>query len=169
MTRKPTPFVMRGDPQTTRPRPKLQDAPDQRLTPPNSQKLSSAQLRVLSRQNALDRRFRGINRIIERWAVGQGSDLPLGADDADKLPSSRPTPLSSDESVVADLAILHSPDWARRFLFMWFRSDKSPEQIGEVLGLSRREVYYELKLVLAYYLGRFTELGFDVPAWEPDT
>lgn len=154
----------------TRPRPDVTDEPDRRVPgAPVSRRLTSEQLRALSRHNALDRRFRGISRVIERWSVGQGSDLPLAGDNTVSDPTTRPTPLPADESVVADLAILHSPDWARRFLFMWYRSDKSPEQIGDELGLSRREVYYELKLVLAYYLGRFTELGFEVPTWEPDT
>lgn len=152
-----------------RPRPTLQDQPDVRVQTLARRKLTAAQFKTLSRHNTLDRRFRGINRLLERWAVGQGSDLPMSADDADKLPPSRPTPLSTDQSVVADLAILHSPDWARRFVFMWFRSDKSPEQMAEELDIDRAQVYRELRIVLSYYLGRFTELGFDVPTWEPET
>jgi hypothetical protein len=159
---------MRGGPQVTIPRPTMRDAPDARLNHPVPSKLTAAQLRALSRHNALDRRFRGMHRLLERWSIGQGSGLPLGSGTFSN-PTTRPTPLSPDESVVADLAVLHSPDWVRRFIFVWFRSDKSPEQIGEELDLSRREVYYELKLVLAYCLGRFTELGFKVPEWETDT
>ncbi len=131
--------------------------------------LTPQHLRVLTRQNALDRRFRGIDRFLERWSVGQGSGQPISDEAADKLPTSHPTPLSLDDSITADLAILHSPDWARRFVFAWYRSDKSPEQIGEQMDLDRREVYREFKIVLAYMLGRFTEMGFKIPLWEPDT
>lgn len=159
---------MRGEPYTTRHRPTLQDEPDRRVGGVHLRKLTGAQMRVLTRDTALDPRFRWIDRYLWRWSVGQGSGLPLDADDADQLPSSKPTPLSEDESIAIDLAILHSPDWARRFVFMWFRSDRTTEQIAQELQIRVRAVYEERKLVLSYYLGRFTELGISIPAWEPE-
>ena len=94
--------------------------------------------------------------------------MPMDADNADQLPPSKPTPLPEDEAIVVDIAILHSPDWARRFVFMWFRSDRTTEEIADELKCRVRAVYEERKLVLSYYLGRFTELGIRIPDWEPE-
>lgn len=131
--------------------------------------LPAAQIKAITRHNTLDRRFRPTARYLERWAVGQGSGLVMSPEDADGLPESRATPLPLDESVVADLTILHSPPDFRRMVFMWFRSPKPPEVIAQELGISRAAVYVELKVVLAYFLGRFHEAGLSIPTWETDT
>lgn len=93
----------------------------------------------------------------------------MDPDDADGLPESRPPPLPYDESIVTDFIVLHSPVWARDFVFMWFRSDKTVEQIAERLQVRARAVYDERKLALAYYLGRLTEAGIRIPTWEPES
>lgn len=159
---------MRGEPATTRRRPTLQDEADPRVGNVHLRKLTGAQMRVLTRDTALDPRFRWIDRYLWRWSVGQGSGLPMDADTADRLPSSKPTPLPEEEAIAIDMAILNSPDWARRFVFMWFRSDRTTEEIALELSCRVRAIYDERKLVLAYYLGRFTELGISIPAWEPE-
>lgn len=150
-------------------RPTIHDPPDHRVkAPPFIATLTPVQIRTLNRDTALDPRFRGIDRFLWRWSVGQGSDMPLDPADADKLPISKPTPLSPDVAIVVDQAILCSADWARRFVFMWFRSDWSTEQIAEELRMRVRAVYDERKIVFSYYLGRFHEIGIRIPSWEPD-
>jgi len=169
VARKPIrPFVMRGEPLLTQPRPTVLDPADPRIPTVYPFRLSPAALRLLARDKALDPRFRPIDRYLWRWSVGQGTGLPLPAEDADALPESKPTPLAPDEAIVVDLAILHSPAWARDFVFAWFRSDKTVEEIAERLMCRARAVWDERKLVLAYYLGRFTELGIKIPTWEAD-
>lgn len=143
--------------------------PDYRIPVVRPRRLSADEVKVITRRNALDRRFRGTDRFLQRWAVGQGSDLPLAPEDADKLPPSRPPPLGHSDAILADIAILDSPEWAKSFVFGWYRSDRSPEQIAAELDLDRREIYREWRLVLAYFLGRFTEIGFKIPQWESDT
>lgn len=168
MARKPRPFLMRGPPHQTERRPDISQPPDRRIPEVRVDPLSPAVIRMMTRERALDPRFRGIDRYLWRWSVGQGSGLPLDADDADGLPESKPTPLARDESIVVDMAILHSPEWARDFVFMWFRSPATLDEIAERLKCRARAVWDERKLVLAYYLGRFTELGIRVPTWESE-
>lgn len=168
MPRKPSrPYLMPGEPRLTQHRPTLADPPDRRVPEVVPLRpLTPSELRMLARDTALDPRFRAIDRYLWRWAVGQGSGLPLSADDADWLPESKPTPLPSDESITVDLIVLHAPHWARVFAFMWFRSDSTVPQIAERLKCRVRAVYDERKLVLAYFLGRFAEAGIRIPTWE---
>lgn len=94
--------------------------------------------------------------------------MSISAEEVEKLPVSRPTPLAPDEAIVVDQAILCSADWARRFVFAWFRSDDTIEQIAAHLRCRVRAVYDERKIVFSYYLGRFHEIGIRIPSWEPD-
>ncbi len=148
------------------PRPTLADPPDPRVPTVFVRTLSPASIRMLSRDRALDPRFRPVDRYLWRWSVGQGTGLPPDAEAADKLPESRPTPLAPDEAVLVDQIIIRSPSWASRFVFMWFRSERTVEQIAASLACRARAVYDERRLVLAYYLGRFTEIGISIPSWE---
>lgn len=169
MPRKPRPFLMRGKPHVTEERPTIRQPPDWRVPePPRPRPLTPAQLRMLTRDRALDPRFRGVDRYLWRWAVGQGAGLPLDAEEADGLPQSRPTPLAPDESTVVDMTILAAPGWAREFVFMWFRSNDTIEEMAARLQVRSRAVWDERKLVLAYFLGRFIELGIYIPSWEPE-
>lgn len=133
--------------------------------------LTAEAVKSITRHNTLDRRFRGMSRYLERWSVGQGSGLPISDEAADALPrlTTRPTALPDDESTVADLTILHSPDWFRRFVFMWYRSPMPVEAIAKELDIRVRAVHEEHRIVLAYFLGRFTEAGVRIDTWEPDT
>lgn len=166
VARKSRPFIMHGEPTTTRRRPSIADPPDRRAPEVPVRALTPSELRMLARDTALDPRFRAIDRYLWRWAVGQGSGLPLSAHDADTLPESKPPPLPADDSITIDIIVLHAPDWARAFVFMWFRSDKTVEQMAQRLKCRVRAVYDERKLVLAYFLGRLTEAGIRIPTWE---
>lgn len=119
------------------------------------------------RPGATDPRLRSADRWLERWAAthGVGQVLPLIAT---LKSSSGPTvPLLNDqESILIDEAVRLSFDWARSFVILWYRSDYSVQQIGEELKIRRRRaVYEERDVVLAYYLGRFTEIGLSVKFW----
>lgn len=153
---------------TTYRRPTIQDPPDKRLAAaPFIRTLKPNEVRMLTRDTALDPRFRGIDRFLWRWSVGQGSDMQISAEDAENLPVSKPTPLQPDVAIVVDQAILKSADWAQRFVFLWFRSDASVEEIASAIRCRARAVYDERKIVFSYYLGRFHEIGIRIPSWEP--
>lgn len=168
MARNSRPFLMRGKPHVTERRPDISHPPDRRVASVRVPALTPNALRMLTRDRALDPRFRAVDRYLWRWSVGQGAGLPLDAEDAECLPESRPTPLARDESTVVDQTILASPGWARDFVFMWFRSPATLDEIAQRLQVRSRAVWDERKLVLAYYLGRFTELGIHIASWEPD-
>lgn len=131
-------------------------------------KISPAAVKMITRDKALDPRLRAVDYYLQRWSVGQGTGLPMDAEIADGLPPSRPTPLPPEEAIVVDLTILKSPNWYRRFAFMWYRSDKSASQIAVVLKMRLQAVYEERKLVLAYYQGRLNAVGIEFPVWETD-
>lgn len=163
------PYLMPGEPVPSRRRETIAERPDRRVESVRVPGLSSNAIRLLTREKALDPRFRPVDRYLWRWSIGQGSGLPMDPDDADGLPESRPPPLSGDESVITDAIVLRSPVWARDFVFMWFRSDKTVEEIAQRLQVRARAVYDERKLTLAYYLGRLTEAGIMIPTWEPES
>lgn len=76
-------------------------------------------------------------------------------------------PLGDHDSLVVDRAVKSAPDWAQRFVRLWYRSDATVTEIAELLHIKRRQaVYEERQLVLAYYLGRLTQMGLDLPSWE---
>jgi hypothetical protein len=142
----------------------------------------ASKLAPLIRQNSLDRRVRPTARWLERWAAGQGSGLPMSESELVELAEqgmdmdeprvarrSLATPLSDSDAVLTDLVLQRSPEWASRFVKLWYRTSTSVEQIAQELGLDVREVYREHKVVLAYYLGRLTEAGLPIAEWETDT
>lgn len=140
-----------------------------RLPPVFVRPLTPSRIADITRHNTLDRRLRPIARHLERWAISQGSGLPLSAEESDSLPEAKLTPLSDEEAVITDATILYSPESMKRFVFAWFRSQKPSTMIAEEFGLSHTGLYVELKMVLAYYLGRLHEAGLQIPVWETDT
>lgn len=140
-----------------------------RVPPVFVRPLTPDRIAEITRHNTLDRRLRPIARHLERWAISQGSGLPLSAEEGDSLPDTKLTPLSDDEAVITDATILYSPEPMKRFVCAWFRSAKPTTVIAEEFGLSRTALYVELKMVLAYYLGRLHEAGLQIPVWETDT
>jgi hypothetical protein len=133
-----------------------------------ARRLKPAEVRAITRPTALDRRFRPIDRYLRRWAVSQGSDIPLTPEEADGLPESKLSPLPPDEAIVADQIILDSMPDVQCLVFAWYRSSKPREVIARALNVTERAVYYEHKLALAYLLGRFTQAGIHIAVWEPD-
>ncbi|HEX5461908.1 MAG TPA: hypothetical protein VFX20_18230 [Steroidobacteraceae bacterium] len=170
MTRKiPRPFLMRGKPRVTEERPTIHEPPDWRVPEvKRTAPIPANVLRMLARERALDPRFRPVDRYLWRWSVGQGTGLPPDDEAADMLPESRPTALAPDEAIVVDMAIIHSAPWARDFLFMWFRSPLSIEEIGERLKIRARGVYEVRREAMAYYLGLLHGIGISIPTWEPE-
>jgi hypothetical protein len=124
-----------------------------------------AVIRLMARANALDPRLLPTERHLQRWAVSQGSGLPLPSELADILPRTKLPPLPDDQAVVTDQAILHSPRYWQRFVHSWYRSPKPAEVIAGELGLSRASVYDERRLVLAYFFGRLTEAGIPLASF----
>lgn len=82
-----------------------------------------------------------------------------------RTPSSVPT-LADRESLLVDGVVRASPVWARTFAILWYRSGCTVQEIADAMKIRRRQaVYEERHVVLAYYLGRFVEIGLPVTFW----
>jgi hypothetical protein len=102
------------------------------------------------------------DRLLERWAVSQGSDEYLTG--WDEVPArSRPTPLPDDLAIVVDQAILHSTVQARNFVQRWYmRPGESVTVLAKALGLHRDTVHMRWRSTLWYMRRRFIEANLDV-------
>lgn len=160
---------MQGEARPTRRRPTIADPPDRRVEMPEV-RLKPEQLRAVARQGSTDPRLRPVDICFERWAVthGDGVVLPLLAESSLGIrTSSNVLPLPDRDSLVVDRAVKSAPGWAQSFVRLWYRSDATAQEIADLLNIKRRQaVYEERQLVLAYYLGRFTQMGLSLPSWQ---
>jgi hypothetical protein len=102
------------------------------------------------------------DRLLERWAVSQGSDEYLHG--WDEVPArSRPTPLDDATAIVVDQTILHSTVQARAFVHRWYmRPGESVTVLAKALGLHRDTVHMRWRSTLWYMRRRFVEVQLDV-------
>lgn len=170
MARRLRPYVMRGSDLPPRPRPTIEDPPDLRVTPPRRHALSPEEVRrFLLRPGATDPRLRPADRWLERWAAthGSGPVIPAMASVSLILRTAETVPALDDrESLLIDAAVHSSPLWARTFAVLWYRTACTVQEMADVLRIRRRQAIYEERhVVLAYYLGRFVEMGLPVTFW----
>lgn len=177
MARKSRPFLMRGKPHVTAPRPTVLDPPDPRVPPPEKAPLTPEQLRALQRPTALDPRIRAVDRLLCRWGASvytSSSGSPGGnwpdLAQVDLRPTTRsgPTALGDDEFNEIEHAVLHLDEWARSFVFQRYRLGWTIEDIAIKANLRVRAIFEEQRYVLFTCLGLFHGLGIHVPTWEPD-
>lgn len=124
----------------------------------------------MTRPGATDPRLRPADRWLERWAAthGSGPMLPGAATITLVAPTStvRVPALDDRESLLIDGVVDSSPNWARTFAVLWYRTSCTVQEIGDALKIRRlRAVYDERQMVLGYYLGRFSEIGLTVTYW----
>lgn len=160
--------MMRGSVRL-RPRSTIDDARDPRIMAPRAHTLSPEEVRIILRPGATDPRLRPADRWLERWAVTHGSGPVLPSVAAVTLiartPEVVPT-LDDHESLLVDAAVHSAPAWARTFAILWYRTACTVQEMADVLRIRRRQaVYEERHVVLAYYLGRFAEMGLPVTFW----
>jgi len=102
------------------------------------------------------------DRLLERWAVSQGSDEYLHG--WSEVPArSRPPPLPDDMAIIVDQTILHSTVQARNFVQRWYmRPGESITVLAKALGLHRDTVHMRWRSTLWYMRRRFIEVNLDV-------
>lgn len=102
------------------------------------------------------------DRLLERWAVSQGSDDYLHG--WDEVPArSRPTPLSDDLAIIVDQTILHSQVQARKFIDRWYRRPgESVTAFARYIGCHRDTVTMRWNSTLWYMRRRFIEVNLNV-------
>lgn len=164
---------MRGAAVPSEDRPTVLDPADPRIPTVYPPRLSPEKIRALTRQGATDPRLRGVDRCFQRWSV-----TPTSVREAPRIASivflgahaSAPVALPDRESHLMDLAVRNSPQWAREFVILWYRSERTSQEIADLLGMKRRQaVYEERHVVLSYYLGRLTQMGLQVVSWDGDS
>lgn len=168
MTSRPRPYVMR--PREYVPdKPTAEEPRDHRVPIVAPRRLSLEEVHAITRPGATDPRLRPADRWLERWGVTHGSqDYAPYLESMSLLPRSPPAgvlPLDDHESLLLDAVVGTSPYWAKKFVMLWYRSSATVHDIAKALCIKRVRAVYEGErpMVLAYYLGRFAEIGLNVP------
>jgi hypothetical protein len=121
-------------------------------------------IRNIIRPHELPIRLVGINRHMERWAVGQGKGLQ-NADSA-LLERATMTALGEEEAITTDMVVCRLPEHWRRLAHWWYRSEKSLDQIAKDLATTRDGVLLERKILLGILYGSLTNAGLRIPHYE---
>jgi hypothetical protein len=80
------------------------------------------------------------NRLLERWAVAQGSD-DMSIKWGEQAPRSRPPPLDDDTAIIVDRIVMHAPVQTRKFTCRWYLRPNEPVcALAVALGLHRDSV-----------------------------
>jgi DNA-directed RNA polymerase specialized sigma24 family protein len=164
--KQPRPYIMRGGPRPKR-RSTVLDKPDTRVKEQQVRRLTPAQIQTVPTQGRIDPRVRGVDRILERWAVthGDGEHLPLMARSEPLYLSSqdRPTALDEAEARIVETAVKSAPDWARRVVRLHYRKRLKREEIQEELAIKRLEYVNELlHEARLFFLGMLRGMGLPV-------
>lgn len=98
-----------------------------------------------------------VDRIMQRWAVANGSGLP--SDEWDDTPKAKPPPLDDDTALVVDRIVLNCPMTTRRIVVAWYRKPLPTKMIAEQLGMAPRSLEKAWKLSLNFLRWKFEESG----------
>jgi hypothetical protein len=98
------------------------------------------------------------NRVMERWAVANGSGLPSAQWD-DNPRRSRVPPLDDHTALVVDQIVQHSPPRTSKLVKSWYMSPLPTSEIARQLSMSPRSVEKGLNVCLIYLKYRFESSG----------
>jgi hypothetical protein len=102
------------------------------------------------------------DRLLERWAVSQGSDEYLTAYYEIPL-RSRPPPLDDEMSIIVDRVVMRSPVQTREFAKRWyFRPGEPLSGLARALGLHRDTVLMRWRSSLWALRRSFLDVPLDV-------
>lgn len=94
-----------------------------------------------------------IDRVMQRWAVSQGTGLPT--DLYDDTPHSKPPPLDDDTLYRVDRLVVRASEPHRRFLRYWYCSPIPERQIARLLGVDRTDLQLFWRGLLGWLKGQF--------------
>lgn len=94
------------------------------------------------------------NRIMERWAVANGSGLPTERWDDNPRRSHVP-PLDDDSALVVDRIVQHSPPRTRTLVTSWYMTPTPTVEIARKLSMSPRSLEQGLGVCLNYLQYQF--------------
>lgn len=95
------------------------------------------------------------DRIMQRWAVANGSGLPT--DVWDDTPRARPPALDDDTAMLVDEIVRKSPPKTRRIVVAWYRKPIPTKVLAEQMGMSARSLEGAWKLSLNFLKWKFEE------------
>lgn len=98
-----------------------------------------------------------VDRVMQRWAVTQGSGLPT--ERWDDSADSRPPPLDDDMAYRVDRIVMSADPLYRRFLRLWYCTPIPEKQIARQLTTSRDELQLRWRSVLEWLRGQFQTHG----------
>jgi hypothetical protein len=112
--------------------------------------------------HGLDPELIPTDRLLDRWAVSQGSDdVMLKWEDA--APRSRPPPLDDDTAIIVDQVVMHSPVQTRKFVCRWYLRPNEPMSgLALALGLHRDSVLMRWRSSLWAMRREFIARALDV-------
>lgn len=94
------------------------------------------------------------NRVMERWAVANGSGLPSERWD-DNPRQSRVTPLDDETFLVVERIVNHSPPRTNRLVWGWYMRPVPTRELARELSMSPRSLERGLHVCLNYLRWRF--------------
>lgn len=98
------------------------------------------------------------NRVMERWAVANGSGLPAERWD-DNPRRSRVSPLDDDTFLVVERIVNHSPPRTNRLVVGWYMRPLPTVELARELSMSPRSLERGLHVSLNYLRWRFECTG----------
>lgn len=88
------------------------------------------------------------NRIMERWAVSNGSGLPAHRwDDSRKA---KPPPLDDHSAYIIDRIVRECPPRTNRIIEEWFRRPLPTSEIARQMGMTRKSLLKSVLVVLNF-------------------
>lgn len=94
------------------------------------------------------------NRVMERWAVANGTGLPTDLWD-DNPRRSRVPPLDDETFLVVERIVNHSPPKTKRLVKAWYMTPTPTVEIAKDLGMSPRSLEKGLGVSLYFLKYRF--------------
>lgn len=98
------------------------------------------------------------NRVMERWAVTNGSGLPSERWD-DNPRKSRVPALDDHTALVVDQIVQHSPPRTRKLVVGWYMRPVPTRELARELSMSQSAVERGLHVCLNYLRWRFESTG----------
>lgn len=99
------------------------------------------------------------NRIMERWAVANGSGMATERWD-DNPRRSRVSPLDDDTFLVVERLVNHSPPRTNRLIVGWYMRPLPTRELARELGMEQRSLERGLHVCLNFLKFKFEESNY---------
>lgn len=124
--------------------------------------------RISSRVKRLNPQRAPVDRIMQRWSVGEGSGLPYTSDELDMAaqaaaeqadtfaaPPAKSPPLDDETQIIVDRVVIRSPKETKYLIRQWYCSTKAVQVIAADCGVHRSHIYRRWHDALDYLRYRF--------------